>query len=382
MRSESRNAATRESAPRPVRSLSRYGLGVPAQRTVADEQRSAFGRRAGVPSWGAVLIAVTATIVGVAFEAGSGHQELGTAFATMYVLGCFAAVLFVRQSSIFTAVVQPPLLLFVAVPLAYFLLHSSSFGGIKDIAINCGYPLIERFPLMLFTTAAVLLMGMTRWFLAMSPTTGSADGEHTATRLPAKPSMFAGLTAALASAFSRSTAKAREAVERQAKPRHGIDRASDTRRPRPERRPADPATARSRRPRPPLEDLEGTPPRRRQPTRRPTREPAPPMDPPRRRPRAVRDPERTPPPPRRETRERRDERDLYPPRPTRTSRPDPYETDRGYPSRGPYPPYEPRRRAGPNGSPSTHHPVSRVRYRDPGPTDAEDLDSYRNRSGR
>jgi len=362
---------------------------VPAQRTVADQQRSALGRRAGVPSWGAVVIAAVATIAGIAFEAGSGNQELGSAFATLYVLGCIAAVLFVRQASIFTAVVQPPLLLFVAVPSAYFLLHASAFGGLKDIAINCGYPLIERFPLMLFTSAAVLLIGMIRWFLAMSPTTGSAEVEATGARLPAKPSMFAGLTAAVSSAVARSASTARDAVERQTRPRHGTDRnSSANRRPRPERRPAEPASARPRRARPPIDarppigERDGATPRRRQPASRSPRESDPRMDPPRRRPRAPREPERLPPPRRREPRDHRESREPYPPRPARTSRFDPYEAGRDYPNREPYPPYEPRRRPRPDGSSGTHHPVSRVRYRESGPNDAEDLDGYRNRSGR
>lgn len=31
--------------------------------------------------------------------------------------------------------------------------------------INCGYSLIERFPLMLGTAAGVLLIGLVRWYL-------------------------------------------------------------------------------------------------------------------------------------------------------------------------------------------------------------------------
>ena len=365
---------------------------MPAQPTVADEQRSAFGHRAGLQSWGAVLIAVTATLAGFAIEAGSDNSELGNTFAACYALGCIAAVLLVRRSSIFTAVVQPPLLLFVAVPLAYFILHGSAFGGLKDIAINCGYPLIERFPLMLFTSAAVLLIGMIRWFLAMAPNPQSATVESAAAGLPTQPSRFAGWSATLSSMFARSGA--REAVRRPAKPRHGADRAPAGRRPGPDRRPNDPAPARSRRPRPPLEGFDDAPPRRRQTPSRSARNSEPPLDQPRRRPRADREPGRTPPPPRREPRERRDDRGQYPPRPARTGRFETSETGRGYPSRAPYPPYEnPRRppyenpRRPPSESPrrpssGTHHPVSRVRYRESGPTDADDLDGYRNRPGR
>ena len=52
-------------------------------------------------------------------------------------------------------------------PGAYFLFHGSKITGIKDILINCGYPLIERFPLMFFTSAAVLVIGMVRWYLGI-----------------------------------------------------------------------------------------------------------------------------------------------------------------------------------------------------------------------
>jgi hypothetical protein len=354
---------------------------MPAQRAAADDLRSAFPRRAGVPWWGAVLIAVSATLVGVAIEAGSGNQELGAVFATCYALGCIGAALAVRQSSIFTAVVQPPLLLFVAVPLAYFLFHSAELGGLKDILITCGYPLIERFPLMLFTSAAALLVGMSRWFLAASPSGDATADGAAATPLSATPSRFAGLAAALSTVFTRSAAEARETPGREARPRHGTDRAPTANR-RPARRPPDPVSARPRHARRPLEEFDGRP----APRRRPADEPAPP----RRRPRPAQESGRTPPPPRRTTRGQRDDLDQYPPR---TRRGNPYEPTRGYlseptreyPSREPYPPYppaEPRRRPGAGGSSGTHHPVSRVRYRDSGPAGVDERDSYRNRSGR
>ena len=84
---------------------------------------------AGVPSWAAVLIAVTSTAIGFAFDAGSGAKELSFAFAAAYAIGCIAAALAVRQSGVFTAVIQPPLILFVAVPGAYFLFHSAAMDG-------------------------------------------------------------------------------------------------------------------------------------------------------------------------------------------------------------------------------------------------------------
>ena len=74
----------------------------------------------------------------------------------------------VRQTGIFIAVIQPPLILFVSVPGAYFLFHGGTMDGLKDLLINCGYPLIERFPLMFFTSAIVLFIGLIRWYMGMS----------------------------------------------------------------------------------------------------------------------------------------------------------------------------------------------------------------------
>ena len=149
-----------------------------------------------MPWWGAVLIAATFTVIGFAFDAGSGNKELGFAFAAAYVIGCILAVLAVRQSAIFTAVIQPPLLLFIAVPGAYFSFHGATFTGIKDLLINCGYPLIERFPLMFFTSAAVLLIGMARWYY------GASTRQIAAPKTTAKDSPGIGRMASVASKLS------------------------------------------------------------------------------------------------------------------------------------------------------------------------------------
>lgn len=287
---------------------SRYGLGVSAQRSTADPdaRRSAFPQFAGVPSVAAVLIAVTATLLGIGIEAGVGHRELGITFAVFYVLGCVGAVLAVRQSAIFTAVIQPPLLLFVSVPLAYFMFHGDEVSGLKGFLITCGYPLIERFPLMLFATATVLALGLARRFL-QAPDLGG-----------------------LAARFARPAGRApREAEHR---PRHAA------RPPRPRRDERDPAPQQRR--------------------RRPATE-APPAE--RRRQRPAQESRRAP----REPRERREgyaprpgyqprrgyePREDYPPR-----RYAPREDYRGYPPRNPRPEPAPRR--------DDYHPVSRVRYR-------------------
>jgi hypothetical protein len=346
----------------------------------------------GLPWWGAVVLAFTVTAVGFAFDAGSGSRELGFVFSACYVLGCLLAVLAVRQYGLFTAVIQPPLLLFVTVPGAYFLFHGSEINGLKDLAINCGYPLIERFPLMFFTSAAILLIGMGRWYLGMSArhaaaapatmerTTKERATKDRATKDKPKAAPAGGLVASLKNKMSgliaappatdadpdaeppsrkrgadrpRRTAKpaaerARSGREsaRGATARKPTKRTATTSRARHNRPPEteiiEPVVDRPRRPRTTPRTSESPEPRRRsraQPPRQ-AREP--------REPREPREARKLPPRERRSTYERPERRPER--RTERPSRLDDYE---------PYEPPEPHTR---NGS-SSHHPVSRVRYR-------------------
>ncbi|MCT7657227.1 DUF6542 domain-containing protein [Mycobacterium deserti] len=175
-----------------------------ARSAVTPDHRSAHPSFPGIPSWGAVVLAVTATAIGFAFDAGSGNKDLSTVFAAVYVIGCVAAVLAVRQSGVFTAVIQPPLILFGAVPSAYFLFHNGELDGLKDLAINCGYPLVERFPLMFFTSAGVLLIGMARWYYGMSTrrATPRTTARDTKDAKAAKDSAAGGLKSAVTSKMS------------------------------------------------------------------------------------------------------------------------------------------------------------------------------------
>jgi hypothetical protein len=322
---------------------------------VAADHRSIISGIPGVPWWAAVVIAMTGVAVGFAFDAGSG-KELTIVFSGLYVAGCVAAVLAVRQSGIFTGVIQPPLILFCAVPGAYFLFHGAKFTGIKDLLINCGYPLIERFPLMLFTSAGVLVLGLIRWYLgrfhtAAAEATDAADAASDDGRL--------GLVARLTAMFNREPAD--ETIDKAARARsrrtHAVERSARSTTSDARRTGQRPASTRTRRvrpaldARPPLED--GVDPaRERARRRRPTREfdaPEPP-----RRTRLPRDPDPRGRPPREVRRDPLASRD----RPA--SRFDPYEPMEPY---DPAPAPPPRRRPAPNGTTATHHPISQVRYR-------------------
>lgn len=321
-----------------------------------------------------MLVAVTLTAVGFAYDAGSGAKELGMFFAATYVLGCIFAVLAVRQSGLFTAVIQPPLILFGAVPTAYFLFHGGQLGGIKDLAINCGYPLIERFPLMFFTSAAVLLIGMGRWYYGMSSRRGTTrstakDGAEKAS------SRVSSVTSKMSSLLTGETDEADDDAADTAassRRRHTIDRptratkaakagAGTTRTPRTSKRAA---PSRSRHARPPETELiepVTERPRRPRPSRQTEQPPVPPAEPRRRqRSSSTREPRKPVPTERRSSYERTE-------RPERSERP---ERRRRYDD---YPPREPRSSNG-NG---THHPVSRVRYR--GSDEGDDRAEHRSR---
>ena len=312
-----------------------------------------------------MLLAVTLTAVGFAYDAGSGDKELGMVFAATYVLGCIFAVLAVRQSGIFTAVIQPPLILFVAVPTAYFLFHGGQLGGIKDLAINCGYPLIERFPLMFFTSAAVLLIGMGRWYYGLSsrrsaaPSTTTEAKEKTSSRVSSVTSKMSSLLTG-EPADSTEDDDAKESPRR----RHSIERptrdaksakpaAGTTRSPKTTKR-ATPSRSRHARP-PETEIIEPVAERPRRPRTPRQSEQPPPAEPPRRRSR---------------TSSTREPRKAVPPADRRASSERPERRRR-------YDDYQPREPHVSNGN-GTHHPVSRVRYRGGG-EDIDDRAEYRSR---
>jgi len=328
----------------------------------------------GVPWWGALLIATIATAVGYAIDAGSGHKDLTHVFAVFYIAGCVAAVLAVRQEGVFTAIIQPPLILFFAVPGAYWLFHGRKVSNLKDLLINCGYPLIERFPLMLGTAGGVLLVGLVRWYFGASHRSAAADTEDDAiTAGPEKSHSFisaigAKMNSLLGLASDENDADdARESKRTRAggRPRKGAPRTG--RAERSGRSAARSSRSHSRHARPPLEDEDerlAERPRRRRPSPPRDVDPTEPPRRPRRRPRPEGDPELRGQPPRESGRDsRHSRRDPYERPAPRGSRFDGYDTYE--------PPYESRpRRAnpgGPNGANPTHHPISRVRYRGEAP---------------
>ena len=346
-----------------------------------------------MPWWAALLIAVSATAIGYAVDAGTGHKDLTHVFAGFYIAGCVVAVLAVRQDGVFTAIIQPPLILFCAVPGAYWMFHGHKLGNLKDLLINCGYPLIERFPLMLGTAGGVLLIGLVRWYFGKSQRAAAGDNAKDAapeapeesnslvSAVGGKLNSFLGLgpreddaeeAPAAGSKRTRAAGRSPKAAARDGRTtrgsrsgarssrthsRHGRPPLDDERDPRDPRDPRDDLAERPRRRR-------SAPPRDFDPSEPPPR--------PRRRPRPPGDPDPRVQPPRetrREPRARRDPHDRPPPRSSRFDAYEPYQPPSSPERFDRYESYEPRRRPpAPSGNGnSTHHPISRVRYRGESP---------------
>jgi hypothetical protein len=326
---------------------------------VEPSHRSIHPNIPGLPWWAALVFATTATAIGYAIDAGSGHKDLTDVFSVLYVAGCVVAVLVVRQSGVFTAVIQPPLILFCAVPGAYWLFHGGKVGNLKDLLINCGYPLIERFPLMLGTAGGVLLIGLIRWYFGLTHRTTTDEVADTPETTESK-SAISGIVAKLASLFGHDDEDDNErvkAVERRSRPARSS---------RPTQRSSGSRSRHSRSPR--EQDYDTPSERRRQSSRRGSTRDFDPNEPPRRpgrRPRPAGDYDPDAQPPRESRRDSYGRRSAY-------ERPagrgfDPYADVSPYES---CEPYEPPRRRAPNGSGPTHHPISQVRYRGSASRDA------------
>ncbi|MQY28532.1 hypothetical protein NRB56_41160 [Nocardia sp. RB56] len=130
----------------------------------------------GLPAGAAVLVAVFCTLVGFFIDAGGHRKELSTIFAGCYIAGCLLTALLVRYRGLFTAMVTPPLLLFVAVPLAYQQLVGHGSTSKKDIILNLAIPLVNRFPLMALATVLTLAVGGVRVLLDRRETPRASAG--------------------------------------------------------------------------------------------------------------------------------------------------------------------------------------------------------------
>lgn len=119
-------------------------------------ERSLIKPVLGIPPLVAVAIAVGLTALGVFVDL-LRLGTVGSIFEIGYFLGCLLAVAWVRRRGIFVAAIQPPLLLAVVVPVLAVLIGAPTPGaGATEHLLMAGAPLINAFPAMAVTTAAVL----------------------------------------------------------------------------------------------------------------------------------------------------------------------------------------------------------------------------------
>ena len=213
--------------------------------------RAIFGSFKGIPWWAAILSALVPAFIGAFIDINSS-KTVGWTFNVVFFVGALAGILLVQRRSLFAPMVQPPLILAATVPALVLLTGGIQKGGLANMALGLGRPLIDSFPVMAITTAVTVALGILRIFLQKDPNKPSKDEVREAK---------AELKARSKPAARKKPARDEEAEERPRRPR---PEGAPARRPRPEgapaRRPRPEGAARGerpagqRKPRPPRDD--------------------------------------------------------------------------------------------------------------------------------
>ena len=140
-------------------------------------ERSVLAGVLGLPPVGAVSLATVLTAVGVFVDL-MRIGSLGIVFTVCFVAGCVLAVAWVRRGGLFGPMVQPPLLVGVAVPVIVLLAGTPAPGaGLAEQLLVIGAPLVNAFPIMAWTTGAVLLLGLVRLLVQRPLHAAKASGK-------------------------------------------------------------------------------------------------------------------------------------------------------------------------------------------------------------
>ena len=129
----------------------------------------------GLRSWGAVLVAVVLTALGATFD-GLVSGVLTWGFRVGFVAGVCLAAVIVRRASIFTAMVQPPLVMVAVIFISLRLLAS------ERVTITL-IKVVNAFPTMLIGTTLAVVICVIRIFAQplrrRAKSTPVALGAHT-----------------------------------------------------------------------------------------------------------------------------------------------------------------------------------------------------------
>ncbi|MTD12865.1 hypothetical protein GIS00_02755 [Nakamurella sp. YIM 132087] len=120
------------------------------------EEAGAIPAIPGIPWWGAAILALVLTIIGVVVDK---FISVGPAWGLRsgFFLGAVLAALLVRRRAVFTAMVQPPLVLVIVLVPALKVLFANSF---YEAAVH----LVNTFPTMAIGTVLALIIGVIRLF--------------------------------------------------------------------------------------------------------------------------------------------------------------------------------------------------------------------------
>ncbi len=128
----------------------------------AHQRASVLPTIPGLPWWGAVLVALSLTVIGVFLDKGGAFAPStqttpapGWGLRVGFLLGVVLAALAVRRRAVFTAMVQPPLIFLVVLIVALRALFSK---GLTQSAV----PVIDSFPTVLIGTAVAVFLGLVR----------------------------------------------------------------------------------------------------------------------------------------------------------------------------------------------------------------------------
>jgi hypothetical protein len=132
------------------------------------DDRPIIGQFRGLPWWGAVLLAFGLSAVAAVVDM-QRQDSLGKIYQGAFIVGCVAAIGLVRRRSLFGPMVQPPLVFAITAVGAVALLSAKSASGLKALLLSVALPLTSNFPTMGGTTAAVVAIGLYRWWRERDP---------------------------------------------------------------------------------------------------------------------------------------------------------------------------------------------------------------------
>lgn len=146
----------------------------PSRSQVPVDERSVLATVPGLPWWGAVLTMLVFTAAGAL---ASGEFAGANAGVLAMSVGAVVAVLAVRNRALFTAMVQPPLIIATAIPL-YRWFSLPSPRKTSQILTDVLFPMISLFPWMFWTTVIVLVIGGARLLQYRSLTANARSAQR------------------------------------------------------------------------------------------------------------------------------------------------------------------------------------------------------------